>query len=54
MTALLHKPCPIRQSTYDLRRLSLALLDPALPEHLTKRSPLAVDWRRFNHTVEAS
>lgn len=30
----------------------LALLDPALPEHLSQRSPLAVDWRRFNTTLE--
>lgn len=30
----------------------IALLDPALPEHLAKRSPLAVDWRRFNTTLE--
>lgn len=29
----------------------LALLDPDLPQHIAQRSPLAVEWRRFDRTL---
>lgn len=52
LTSLGRRVAVLFTKTY-LRILTpgLALLDPGLPQHIAQRSPLAVDWRRFDRTL---